>query len=51
MKKLITFIGLIILSFSVNGQKDFNPFKSIGKEGKMLTLVIENDMNPLIIGK
>jgi hypothetical protein len=38
MKKLITFIGLIILSFSVNGQKDFNPFESIGKEGKMLTL-------------
>ncbi|MBX2949284.1 MAG: hypothetical protein KF704_08390 [Crocinitomicaceae bacterium] len=38
MKKLITFIGLIILSFSLKGQKDFNPFESIGKEGKMLTL-------------
>lgn len=38
MKKLITFCIAITLTFFVKAQKDFNPFESIGKEGKMLTL-------------
>lgn len=38
MKKIIPFFVLIILSFCVKGQTEFNPFESIGKEGKMLTL-------------
>lgn len=38
MKKIITLIGLIIISYCVKGQADFNPFESIGKEGKILTL-------------
>lgn len=38
MKKLITFCAAITLTFFVIGQAEFNPFESIGKEGKMLTL-------------
>jgi len=38
MKKILIISALSVLTLSVKAQTDFNPFESIGKKGKMLTL-------------
>lgn len=38
MKKILIISSLSILTLSLKAQSDFNPFESIGKKGKMLTL-------------
>lgn len=38
MKKILIISALSVIVFSAKAQTDFNPFESIGKKGKMLTL-------------